>query len=582
MYAHGEAGPHVVYLEKDGRWQPVAAICLVGQLLDLMDYHMIPAAMPTGEFEGLDPADGCYWNDADGDAVPRRAECTIVPTATKSTPGKRIAASGLALANGWGGRPSSNLAIYTVDKTGKIFSHKPLRFTPDGAPVYGPEGTNALRAAAVAGCDTIPIVAENRLVCLGANHGGADKPFLGIDLATQDVQWRYPNRFAGVHGSHLAPMCRPGLLIGPLKVCGVADMGPDIGNVMLIRGNLGQDFFFTTDGLHVGAICRDTRLPGEPLPNDETALVGTSMNDLTEGGEPFNGWFGRQADGNVRQVSGFASQAAFVTEFKGLETIHRVDAGSLTVDQAAIDKALADNAARGATAVASTAAVIAKLATSPAGAIAPAAWAKVSPINIARQGQPERATARLGYDAKNLYVKFDVKDPSPWRNDGKDATRLFKTGDCVDLQLRTDPAATGEQPQAGDLRLLIADMGGKPTAVLTRPVDKSAPAELRKSYASPVGTRVLDRVETMPAVTASVTLATDGYSVQAAIPLATLGLAPKPGLQLRGDVGFITSDAQGMINTARIYWSNQRTNLVNDLPSEAWLYPAAWGTLTFE
>jgi hypothetical protein len=51
---------------------------------------------------------------------------------------------------------------------------------------------------------------------------------------------------------------------------------------------------------------------------------------------------------------------------------------------------------------------------------------------------------------------------------------------------------------------------------------------------------------------------------------------------IRGDAGFISSDALGTLNVARTYWSNQATNLTNDLPSEAWLYPAAWGEFKFE
>jgi hypothetical protein len=53
-------------------------------------------------------------------------------------------------------------------------------------------------------------------------------------------------------------------------------------------------------------------------------------------------------------------------------------------------------------------------------------------------------------------------------------------------------------------------------------------------------------------------------------------------MALRGDVGFISSDADGKINVARTYWANKDTNLVNDLPQEAWLFPHTWGTFRFE
>ena len=50
------------------------------------------------------------------------------------------------------------------------------------------------------------------------------------------------------------------------------------------------------------------------------------------------------------------------------------------------------------------------------------------------------------------------KDASPWVNNGKDWQTVFKTGDSVDLQLGTDPAANPKRTGAvpGDLRLLIA------------------------------------------------------------------------------------------------------------------------------
>lgn len=53
-------------------------------------------------------------------------------------------------------------------------------------------------------------------------------------------------------------------------------------------------------------------------------------------------------------------------------------------------------------------------------------------------------------------------------------------------------------------------------------------------------------------------------------------------MKLRGDLGFISSDAAGAIDVARTYWTNKDTNLVNDLPQEAWLFPATWGRINFE
>ena len=130
--------------------------------------------------------------------------------------------------------------------------------------------------------------------------------------------------------------------------------------------------------------------------------------------------------------------------------------------------------------------------------------------------------------------------------------------------------------------VVFANFGGKPTAVLMMPVDKTAPADKQVKFTSPVGTKVFDRVEIL--TDAIVKVKTEGgrYVVEAAIPLKNLNLVPKTGMVLRGDLGFISSDAAGLINTARTYWSNPATNLVNDLPLEAWMYPDTWSELTFE
>jgi len=72
------------------------------------------------------------------------------------------------------------------------------------------------------------------------------------------------------------------------------------------------------------------------------------------------------------------------------------------------------------------------------------------------------------------------------------------------------------------------------------------------------------------------------YTVEAAIPFTAIGFTPSRGAKLTGDVGFMSSDADGKVNVARTYWSNKHTNLVNDEPHEAWLYPHEWGRITFE
>jgi hypothetical protein len=272
-----------------------------------------------------------------------------------------------------------------------------------------------------------------------------------------------------------------------------------------------------------------------------------------------------------------------ILQVRGLETIRRFTGGTVSLDMPTILKADRENTDRAKAAARSMQYAIMPVSPAPAIGGRLDAWKDVPALTVGRQGQAGQATVKLAYDSDNLYLLFDVQDPSPWRNEGKDLARLFKTGDAVDLQLsiRAD-AKPHRDPQAGDIRVLIASLQGKPAAVLMVPVDEKAPADARKTYTSPVGSKPFDRVEVLAGARVSVKVEGARYRVEAAIPLRALGLSPRPGMTIRGDVGFISSDAQGMVNVARTYWANPNTNLVNDEPLEAWLYPDTWGELNFK
>jgi hypothetical protein len=269
-----------------------------------------------------------------------------------------------------------------------------------------------------------------------------------------------------------------------------------------------------------------------------------------------------------------AREAGMILQVNGLQTIRRFDAGTVTVAIRTILQADQDNARRAKAAAQAKQYTVARLRKPPALDGNAAAWKNVAPLSIGREGRPGRATVKPAYDDAKLYLRFDVQDLSPWRNAGRDFARLFKTGDAVDLQLSARPQVKPHrEPAAGDVRLLIAPWQAKPVTVLMVPVDPKASAAAGKDYTSPVGTKHFDRVELLSAARVAIHVEGSRYRVEAAIPLAAIGLLPMPGMKLRGDVGFISSDVQGLSNTARTYWANPNTNLVNDEPSEAWLYP---------
>lgn len=589
LYVHDprDAGGQVVYMPRRGGWQPVAAICLAGHVSGRIDRSENIVEQPSGELAGLNAKDGLFWSDRNRDGRVQRGECEVVRTdkpgeALGSKPRPRRGEPALSLHNGWGGRiDTSSLAIYCDG----LVRYRPTGFTDDGAPIYSARGMG--RFGPEERGDLVPVPEEGLLLCLSfKNYADRTTGMLGIDTRTGAVRWSYPNPYPGVHGSHRATMPEPGLLIGPLKVLGCARVGDRAGRVLALRGNLGQDFFLTTDGLYVGAMFQDGRLPGESLPDAEAALRGMPMEAFSHGSEPFNGWFGRQSDGKIRMTCGLPREAAMILEVKGLETIRRFTGPGVTLDRRTILAADAENGARALAAAKPKEYIVRRLSAAPTIDGDPREWRELPAMPIGRAGRPARSSAKLARDGENLYVLFDVEDPTPWRNEGKDPTRLFKTGDAVDLQLATTPELTGakrrREPGAGDVRIVFAQLAGKPVAVLMKPIDPAAPKDKRVRYHSPVTDKVFDRVEVLAAARVAVRVHGGRYRVEAAVPLEAVGPSPKPGLVLRGDAGIIASDAQGKINTARTYWANPHTNLVSDLPHEAWLYPEAWGKLTFE
>ena len=585
LYTHDprDGAGQVVYMASGDAWRPVAAICRVAHIAGQIDRYGWIVEAPAGEFADLNAYDGVFWSDRNKDGRPQRRECTIVKTPkpgnVKGTPRAQRGKDALSLENGWGGRMDTRgLTIYCDGLT----RYRPVGFTDDGAPIYGPKGMD--RFGPDERGDLVPVPEENLLLCLSFK-GYADRTtgMLGIDTRTGKVLWSYPNLFPGVHGSHRATMPKPGLLIGPLRICGVADVGGKVGRVFVMRGNLGQDFFMTTDGLYVGAMFQDGRLPGESLPDKETSLRGMPMEAFSHGSEAFNGWFGRQSDGKIRMTTGFPRESAMILEVKGLQSIRRFRGPDVVLDRKVILKADAENGARALAAAKPKACTVPRMSAAPKIDGDPREWRDVPALPVDHTHRPAWTTARLAYDADHLYVFFDVVDQSPWRNEGKDYTRLFKTGDAVDIQLATQGGpAKRRDPAAGDLRIVLAQLNGKPVAVLMRPVEPGAPKDKLVKYHSPVTDKVFDRVELLADARVAVRVHSGRYRVEAAIPLKTLGLAPKAGLAIRGDVGVIASDSQGRINTARTYWSNPNTNLVSDLPHEAWLYPNTWGELTFK
>ncbi|MCK6487820.1 MAG: hypothetical protein L6R48_05665 [Planctomycetes bacterium] len=411
----------------------------------------------------------------------------------------------------------------------------------------------------------------------GAGDGGGFPGMLSGYAPDGRRRWTYPSWFQ-VHGSHKAPSPRPGQLAGDWYFGGQVDLGGELGEVVHVMGNLGRHYLFTADGLFIAGLFRDGR-SGPELPR--TVARGQRIDGMSNESEGWAaGFFRHPASGRVHVVSCPAkSSGPVISEVLGLDAVRRLPGGTLTVTPAQAQRAseLAAATVDGALAPLR----IAAAATAPAIDGRLDDWRMEQGVGIPVDDQ-RGARVALRRDATHLYLAYEVRDPNRFANGGDDPRLLFKSGASVDLMLGTDPAASPgrTQPVAGDLRLLLAAPGGKPVAVLYRPVAPGAGDGT--SFSSPNCRVSFDSVRVLAEARLALQRTPAGVVIEAAVPLAALGWTPKPGSELRGDVGVIYGDEQGSRNLQRTYWSNRSAGLVSDVGEESRLVPNQWGRVVVE
>ncbi len=212
-------------------------------------------------------------------------------------------------------------------------------------------------------------------------------------------------------------------------------------------------------------------------------------------------------------------------------------------------------------------------------------WAGANWVEIDKSGvaaffdsktKPYDVSGAVAIAGDRFYAAFRTGDSNLLRNTHEMAQALFKTGGALDVMIGSESGADEkrQKPVAGDLRLLVTRTNGKTVAELYRAVVPGTTDPV--SFSSPWRTITLDRVED---VSAQVELAGSDGNYEISIPLSVLGLHPKPGEQIKGDLGILRGN--GFQTLQRVYWSNKSTGITADVPSEAELTPRLWGHWEF-
>jgi len=461
---------------------------------------------------------------------------------------------------------------------------RPTSFTANGLPQYDLdklEATPALTGNSWTTADGRTFVVRDRLFTPDG----------------KTLQWEFYDKYLGGDGYYEGGMGynRPtGMLYAESKVIGHFTVGKE--EYFVTSSDQGDWFVFTGDGMLTGCIFGGPSgygLRQWTMPEWEPGKV--DLTDLRIGQEHYQGCVTTTNDGKVYAVAGHNHNS--IVHVDGLEQLQRLN-GEVTVGKDDIAKCEGWVLQKAATERSKQEPKVAKM---PYLAHAPVIngslddWPDDLFFNIHDFWQHSltahefiiHSQAALAYDADNLYIAAWMLGDTPLKNSAQDPVLLFKNGFALDVLLGLDPKAdpTRTSPAPGDMRILISQLKNDPIAMLYKHNAPGTPPEKRKHFQSPVGEIFIDNVEQITDADIAFKQEADSkgttkWCIEAAIPWKALGVkAPPLGTHLRGDVGLLQSDQNGMRTINRLYWSGKSQTVVSDIPSEARIVPSVWGDI---
>jgi len=531
-----------LYLLKNGVAQLVTALGWVKDMPELKTTEVL------AKMGGEAPESFYFiWSDANLDGKPQVDEVQLFPIKKREFP-------------------------FSFDRTLRIFTvnarYDVTRVLDNGVPIYQ---RTELAGTGFEGIALQPLP-DGTLV--GRTKGKG----VGVD-ATGNIRWSWQTAgFGGQSCVHGKPVFSPDESVAEYIWCGAEQTtAGDLGTFFVTCNYFGCYTMWTADGFLAGHIFTDIRDPNRlpwNMPNHER---GMELQGVTLSDEHYSGFFTRTFEDNKFYVTAGKHHVS-IAEVIGLDQARR-GSGTVKVTTQAIETALAQTAASGERKVYANAPVLRVPQFTP----------KID--GITSEWPPEGFTQinshvrfQLVRDARHLHAVWEVRGCGPFKNNGTDHHSLYKTGAGVDLHLGTDAKADArrKEPVAGDLRVLIAPMNGKSVAVLYKPVDLTAPADLAWDSSTGVAKMRFDRVEVLQHANIRVQTLQDGYIVEASIPFADLGTRLDPNTRLKCDIGVLEADSAGTRVLSRSFWANKNIQFLSDLALESRLEPAQWGWLITE
>ncbi len=565
----GGHGTAFIFAEKDGKARPAAA---AGYAIrwDILKGEAFRPRWPQGvDLNAKKEPDVFFlWSDLNGDADVQPEEVTF------------------HAGRGGGITVMDDLSICATRIGDKAMRFPVAGFTASGAPLYdfaeGEVLADQVKPPKSSGGDQALAGKDGwSVVTLGTGPFDA----MSISGAKDGVaKWSYPSPWPGLHASHKAPRpSLPGQLIGSTRLPGsfFEIKGSTAGPLWALHTNHGRMAVFTQDGIFVANLFEDMRGgKGWKMP---VAVRNTDLEGLTLGEENFWPTLTHASGGKVYLVDGARSA---IIRLDGMDSIKRLPDSTITVSKEDVDKSREWRTEAEAARQKAQGTGILKVAILPQAPVVDGRldeWTSAGWVDIDKSGvkayfnaktKPYDVTGAVAVSGDRLYAAWRTGAEEPMKNSGEVPLAPFKTGEALDLML--GPGGDRRKPIAGDMRLLVTLVKGRPSALLYRAVVPGTRDADKVPFSSPWRTITFDKVED---VSSAIGFAGEAGNYEVSIPLEKLGFRPAAGARIRGDIGVLRGAAGE--TTARVYWSNKATGIVSDVPDEAMLAPGLWGTFEF-
>jgi len=445
----------------------------------------------------------------------------------------------------------NDLSFCISQLDGKALQFPVQNFTAEGIPVY----KSAQRKILAEGVQASASSGGNQVLSTGTGWTVALQgilPFHRYSVSgAKDgkAMWSYPDLWPGLHASHEAPIPSfPGELIGTTHLLGglMENTGAEAEALWAVNSNHGMVYIFTADGLFVTTLFEPMRTGRRwQMPSADR---GMSLDGLSLSEENFWPTMTVLPGAEVYLVDGGRSS---IVKVDGLKSIRQLPATTISVSKEDLDKSrlfLAraeavrqDNQGKKI--------LLVSLGDQPMQVDGKfddwraAEWADIDKrgvkANFNSNSKPYAIKGAIAIAGDKLYMAWQTGNAELLKNSGEMPVAPFKTGGALDLMISSDPAAKPGRitASAGDQRLLVTMIKGKPKALLYRAVVTGAKEADKVPFSSPWRTIVFDQVTD---VSDKIQFAAgkDG-EYEVSVPLAVLQLKPVAGMHVKGDIGIL-------------------------------------------